>query len=82
MSFNENLETGTRDLRRPLLHKGSWYNNSSKNVIERGQSSQTVPEAPKESAVIVVFCTLIVALGPLQYGFTVSCSCPLSFLNQ
>lgn len=76
MSFNENLETGTRDLRRPLLHKGSWYSNSSRNVIETGESSQIVPEAPKESAVIVVFCTLIVALGPLQYGFTNGYSSP------
>lgn len=76
MSFNENLETGTRDLRRPLLHKGSWYSSSSRSIIERGGSSQIVPEAPKESAVIVVFCTLIVALGPLQYGFTNGYSSP------
>lgn len=76
MSFNENLETGTRDPRRPLLHKGSWYSNSSRNVIERGESSQIVPEAPKESAFIVVLCTLIVALGPLQYGFTNGYSSP------
>lgn len=76
MSFNENLETGTRDPRRPLLHKGSWYSNSSRSVIERGESSQIVPEAPKESAFIVVLCTLIVALGPLQYGFTNGYSSP------
>eukprot|EP01018_Ginkgo_biloba_P018609 Gb_17553 [translate_table: standard] len=64
----EDVENG-RDLKKPLLlHNGSWYRNS-RTSIERGSSS-TQPEAAKESAATAVVCTLIVALGPLQYGFT------------
>eukprot|EP01018_Ginkgo_biloba_P024967 Gb_30083 [translate_table: standard] len=74
MGQYEDVENG-RDLKKPLLlHNGSWYRNS-RTSIERGSSS-TQPEAAKESAATAVVCTLIVALGPLQYGFTNGYSSP------
>eukprot|EP01018_Ginkgo_biloba_P008240 Gb_00664 [translate_table: standard] len=70
----EDVENG-RDVKKPLLlHNGSWYRNS-RTSIERGSSS-TQPKAAKESAATAILCTLIVALGPVQYGFTNGYSSP------
>jgi len=70
MSFREENEEG-RDLRKPFLHTGSWYRMGSRQSSMLGSS-----QAIRESSISVVACVLIVALGPIQFGFTVS-----SFLN-
>ncbi|XP_057814286.2 sugar transporter ERD6-like 4 [Cryptomeria japonica] len=76
MSFNGDLETD-EDVKRPLIHQSnSWYSNSS-IVIEKGCNSSQVPGVTsKESSTSALLCTLIVALGPLQYGFTNGYSSP------
>ncbi|GLJ20346.1 hypothetical protein SUGI_0369480 [Cryptomeria japonica] len=69
MSFNGDLETH-EDVKRPLIHKlNSWYSNS-RIIIEKGGNSSQVPGVTsKGSSTSAVPCTLIVALGPLQFGF-------------
>ncbi|XP_057814297.2 sugar transporter ERD6-like 4 isoform X2 [Cryptomeria japonica] len=69
MSFNGDLETH-EDVKRPLIHKlNSWYSNS-RIIIEKGGNSSQVPGVTsKGSSTSAVLCTLIVALGPLQFGF-------------
>ncbi|XP_066366341.1 sugar transporter ERD6-like 4 isoform X2 [Miscanthus floridulus] len=55
-------------LRKPLLHTGSWYRMSSRqSSVAPGASSMAVL---RESHVSVFLCTLIVALGPIQFGFS------------
>ncbi|TXG52215.1 hypothetical protein EZV62_021384 [Acer yangbiense] len=65
MSFRDESDDG-RDLRKPFLHTGSWYRMSSRQSSVMG-SSQVI----RESSISVVACVLIVALGPIQFGFTV-----------
>ncbi|XP_057814289.2 sugar transporter ERD6-like 4 isoform X2 [Cryptomeria japonica] len=69
MSFNGDLETH-EDVKRPLINKlNSWYSNS-RIIIEKGGNSSQVPGVTsKGSSTSAVLCTLIVALGPLQFGF-------------
>eukprot|EP01018_Ginkgo_biloba_P008198 Gb_25440 [translate_table: standard] len=57
MKYSEDLENG-RDAKKPLLQNAKGRN--------RG-----VGEMFKGSAATAIFCTLIVALGPVQFGFTV-----------
>jgi len=67
MSFrDDNTEEGRNDLRRPFLHTGSWYRMGSRqsSMLE---SSQVI----RDSSISVLACVLIVALGPIQFGFTV-----------
>jgi SP family facilitated glucose transporter-like MFS transporter 8 len=64
------------DLRKPFLHTGSWYRMSAAGgggVMDRLESSAY---ALRDSSVSAVLCTLIVALGPIQFGFTCGYSSP------
>ncbi|KAK0575412.1 hypothetical protein LWI29_000098 [Acer saccharum] len=70
MSFRDESDDG-RDLRKPFLHTGSWYRMSSRQSSMMG-SSQVI----RESSISVVACVLIVALGPIQFGFTSGYSSP------
>ncbi|GAB2222550.1 hypothetical protein Droror1_Dr00016668 [Drosera rotundifolia] len=76
MSFRDDNEAGSgasgADLRKPFLHTGSWYRMGSRQSSIMG-SSQVLRE---ESSVSVVACVLIVALGPIQFGFTSGYSSP------
>ncbi|GAU15298.1 hypothetical protein TSUD_03660 [Trifolium subterraneum] len=58
-----------RDLKKPFLHTGSWY-----KIGERRQSSSFFGsnQAIRDSSISVIACVLIVALGPIQFGFTFS----------
>jgi SP family sugar porter-like MFS transporter len=66
MSFRDESDDG-KDLRKPFLHTGSWYRMGSRQSSMMGSS-----QAIRESSISVVACVLIVALGPIQFGFTVS----------
>ncbi|KAJ4883822.1 Sugar transporter ERD6-like 6 [Raphanus sativus] len=59
------------DLRRPFLHTGSWYRMGSRQSSMMG-SSQVI----RDSSISVLACVLIVALGPIQFGFTCGYSSP------
>ena len=65
MSFRDENEE-SRDLRKPFLHTGSWYRMGSRQSSMLGSS-----QAIRDSSISVVACVLIVALGPIQFGFTV-----------
>lgn len=65
MSFREENNEGG-DLRKPFLHTGSWYRMGSRQSSMMG-SSQVI----RDSSISVLACVLIVALGPIQFGFTV-----------
>lgn len=67
MSFREEEDGRGGDLRKPFLHTGSWYRMSSRQSSMMGSTA-----AIRESSISVVACVLIVALGPIQFGFTVS----------
>uniref|UniRef100_A0A0E0L660 Major facilitator superfamily (MFS) profile domain-containing protein n=1 Tax=Oryza punctata TaxID=4537 RepID=A0A0E0L660_ORYPU len=63
------------DLRKPFLHTGSWYKMSSAGGgmgSRLGSSAYSL----RDSSVSAVLCTLIVALGPIQFGFTCGFSSP------
>ena len=66
MSFREESDDGRGDLRKPFLHTGSWYRMGSRQSSMMGSS-----QAIRDSSISVVACVLIVALGPIQFGFTV-----------
>ncbi|VAI10596.1 unnamed protein product [Triticum turgidum subsp. durum] len=60
------------DMRKPLLvNTGSWYKMGSS--LTAGSSSMAII---CESHVSALLCTLIVALGPIQFGFTGGFSSP------
>lgn len=65
MSFRD--ESDDQNLRKPFLHTGSWYRMGSRQSSMMG-SSQVI----RDSSISVLACVLIVALGPIQFGFTVS----------
>ncbi|KAF6136297.1 hypothetical protein GIB67_042782 [Kingdonia uniflora] len=74
MSFRDDGEEG-RDLKKPFLHTGSWYRMGSRQssmMDKLGSSAQMI----RDSSVSVVLCVLIVALGPIQFGFTGGYSSP------
>ncbi|KAF9688523.1 hypothetical protein SADUNF_Sadunf02G0205900 [Salix dunnii] len=71
MSFRDDSEDGRGDIRKPFLHTGSWYRMSSRQSSMMGSS-----QAIRDSSVSVVACVLIVALGPIQFGFTSGYSSP------
>ncbi|KAF3796598.1 Sugar transporter ERD6-like 6 [Nymphaea thermarum] len=72
MSFRDEVEDGTsRDLKKPFLHTGSWYRMGSRQSSMMGSSAVI-----RDSSISVVLCTLIVALGPIQFGFTSGYSSP------
>lgn len=66
MSFREEGEDGRGDLRKPFLHTGSWYRMGSRQSSMMG-SSQVI----RDNSISVLACVLIVALGPIQFGYTV-----------
>ena len=68
MSFRDDSEDARGDLRKPFLHTGSWYRMGSRMGSSMLGSSQAI----RDSSISVVACVLIVALGPIQFGFTVS----------
>ncbi|KAI4374981.1 hypothetical protein MLD38_012908 [Melastoma candidum] len=70
MSFREDNEDG-RNLAKPFLHTGSWYRMSSRQSSMMGSAASM-----RESSISVVACVLIVALGPIQFGFTAGYSSP------
>lgn len=58
-------------LRKPLLHTGSWYRMAgmgSRQSSIMGSSAQIIRES-----ISIFLCVFIVALGPIQFGFTVNC---------
>ncbi|KAG8499073.1 hypothetical protein CXB51_005487 [Gossypium anomalum] len=71
MSFRDDSEDG-RDVRKPFLHTGSWYRMGSRTGSSMLGSSQVI----RDSSISVVACVLIVALGPIQFGFTNGYSSP------
>ncbi|KAL4566363.1 hypothetical protein LXL04_030477 [Taraxacum kok-saghyz] len=70
MSFRDDNEDG-KDLRKPFLHTGSWYRMGS-----RQSSMMTSSQMIRDRSVSVLACVLIVALGPIQFGFTGGYSSP------
>ncbi|KAJ8764275.1 hypothetical protein K2173_006015 [Erythroxylum novogranatense] len=69
MSSRDDSEDG--NIRKPFLHTGSWYRMSSRQGSMMGSSAQIIRDS-----ISVVFCVLIVALGPIQFGFTCGYSSP------
>ncbi|OIW09468.1 hypothetical protein TanjilG_22742 [Lupinus angustifolius] len=72
MSLREENEEG-RDLKKPFLHTGSWYrmNNDS-----RESSLYSSTQAFRDASISVFVCVLVVALGPIQFGFTAGYTSP------
>ncbi|OIW03494.1 hypothetical protein TanjilG_31007 [Lupinus angustifolius] len=72
MSLREENEEG-RDLKKPFLHAGSWYRMSN-NVRQSSLFGST--QAIRDSSISVFLCVFIVALGPIQFGFTAGYTSP------
>ncbi|CAH8363968.1 unnamed protein product [Eruca vesicaria subsp. sativa] len=71
MSSRDDTEEARNDLRRPFIHTGSWYRMGSRQSSMMG-SSQVI----KDNSISVLACVLIIALGPIQFGFTCGYSSP------
>lgn len=71
MSFRDEVEDGRGDLKKPFLHTGSWYRMGSRQSSLMGSA-----QAIRDSSISVLACVLIVALGPIQFGFTCGYSSP------
>ncbi|XP_075479958.1 sugar transporter ERD6-like 6 [Primulina tabacum] len=71
MSGRDDGEDGRGDLRKPFLHTGSWYRMGSRQSSLMGSS-----QAIRDNSVSLLACVLIVALGPIQTGFTCGYSSP------
>ncbi|KAL1189406.1 Sugar transporter ERD6-like 6 [Cardamine amara subsp. amara] len=71
MSFRDDTEEARNDLRRPFMHTGSWYRMGSRQSSMMGSS-----QVMRDSSISVLACVLIVALGPIQFGFTCGYSSP------
>ncbi|KAK7273407.1 hypothetical protein RIF29_14456 [Crotalaria pallida] len=71
MSFREE-NSENRELQKPFLHTGSWYKLGSRQSSIMGSSTQAI----RDGSVSVLFCVLIAALGPIQFGFTCGYSSP------
>lgn len=56
------------DLRKPFLHTGSWYKMGSRQSSLIGSSTYVL----RDGSISVLLCVLIAALGPIQFGFSVS----------
>lgn len=73
MSFrDQDNEEANRDLRKPFLHTGSWYRMGSAHSSMMTSSQMVF----RDSSVSVLACVMIVALGPIQFGFTCGYSSP------
>ncbi|KAG6484544.1 sugar transporter ERD6-like 4 [Zingiber officinale] len=64
------------DLKKPFLHTGSWYRMAGTMGSRQSSMMNSSTYAIRDSAISVVLCTLIVALGPIQFGFTGGYSSP------
>ncbi|KAL6504702.1 hypothetical protein OROHE_023460 [Orobanche hederae] len=73
MSFREDGENERADMRKPFLHTGSWYR---MGMGSRQSSLTSSAQAIRDSSISVLACVLIVALGPIQFGFTCGYSSP------
>ncbi|KAE8658951.1 Sugar transporter ERD6-like 6 [Hibiscus syriacus] len=71
MSSRDDCEDGM-DLKKPFLHTGSWYRMGSR----MGSSMLGSYQAIRDSSISVLACVLIVALGPILFGFTCGYSSP------
>ncbi|KAG2252923.1 hypothetical protein Bca4012_100526 [Brassica carinata] len=71
MSSRDDTEEARNELRRPFMHTGSWYRMGSRQSSMMG-SSQVI----KDNSISVLACVLIIALGPIQFGFTCGYSSP------
>eukprot|EP01018_Ginkgo_biloba_P032859 Gb_40254 [translate_table: standard] len=81
MGYNQDLEKGirddNRDMKRPLLEKRRSLTNKSKSGRRSGKGSKSADvQTSQASAATAIFCTLIVALGPVQFGFCNGFSSP------
>lgn len=85
MKDKENLEDGIDDARRPFLPKSMSARASSSSggrMMFRGSSNAIAVSSSggrtmfRGSDATAVICTLIVAMGPLQFGFTNGYSSP------
>ncbi|KAE9586162.1 hypothetical protein Lal_00009904 [Lupinus albus] len=69
MSLREENE----DLKKPFLHTGSWYR---MNSASRENSVFSSTQAIRDASISVFVCVLVVALGPIQFGFTAGYTSP------
>ena len=67
MSQRDDAEEARDQLRKPFLQTGSWYKMSLRQSSMMSSSAQML----RDGAASIVLCVLIVALGPIQFGFTV-----------
>ncbi|CAN1121931.1 Sugar transporter ERD6-like 6 [Linum perenne] len=65
-------EADEANLKKPFLHTGSWYKMGSRQSSSMMGSSTYI----RDGAISVVLCVMIVALGPIQFGFTCGYSSP------
>ncbi|XP_057251496.1 sugar transporter ERD6-like 6 isoform X2 [Beta vulgaris subsp. vulgaris] len=84
---SSDAEDARAELRKPFLHTGSWYRMSTgggKDPISSGSMMMGSRQSSifgsianmRESAISIVFCVFVVALGPIQFGFTCGYSSP------
>lgn len=83
---SSDAEEARAELRKPFLHTGSWYRMSAgggggatASMVMMGPRQSSIFGSVanlRESAVSIVFCVLVVALGPIQFGFTCGYSSP------
>ncbi|PIA55756.1 hypothetical protein AQUCO_00700225v1 [Aquilegia coerulea] len=76
MSFTEESNEDGKDLRKPFLHTGSWYRMGSATQSSMTDKLGSTTHVLRDNSVSVLFCVLIVALGPIQFGFTSGFSSP------
>ncbi|XP_078428539.1 sugar transporter ERD6-like 6 [Wolffia australiana] len=75
-SFREDAEEGSSNSRKPFLHTGSWYRMGSRQGSLMDRLGSSSAQVLRDSSISVVFCTLVAALGPIQFGFTCGYSSP------
>ncbi|KAF8008310.1 hypothetical protein BT93_K2095 [Corymbia citriodora subsp. variegata] len=67
MRAAEVVEEDGRDLRKPFLRRGVWYTMQEKGSRRSGRPGSA--GILRNSSISVLLCVLVVALGPIQYGF-------------